>query len=1328
MKRLSEHTTRILSLLLTMIMLAVMLPLAVITVSAPQPVYAACTAQTTIYNFSSGGGTNKWCWEGLVYSADWNSGHPTSPSNFATSYGYAAGGSSAYTAVSISDNSWWKSSISHDTGCCVNDRNGELFTFKINEASLAITNIQVTWEGHGTTGLTTYQTTEKLWHASASTWNQLHDQTNIVSDTTWTDNIASGCSGYIDGTGNLSVFVASERSGISGSCGIWTDKIEVNITYVSSYTLTYTAGSYGSISGTSPQTVSCGASGSAVTAVPVACYHFVNWNDSSTSNPRTDTNVAANISVIANFAINTSTLTVNSSNSVGGSTSGGGSNINCGTNSSVSATANPCYHFVNWTQTAGLAGNITIWTNTSPTTNIMVNGTANVTANFAINTSTLTVNASPSAGGSPSGTGPYSCGGTASISANNNSCYTFVNWTATSGAGNITIADANSASTTVTVNGTATVTANFAVKTRTLTITSDANGSVNTPGIGTFTYNCGQNVSIIATANSCYAFANWTGDTGNITNVNAASTTITMNGNYSIQANFVWNCYTMTVFNSGGIWTVPTCVNSVQVLVVAGGGGGGGAATAYYSGGGGGGGGISYSASYSVTPGKQIAVVVGAGGYGGNSSNSYIGQNGEGSSFNSTLTATGGGGGGAGTDGTRNGASGGCGGGGGVSTIGFGSYGSGTQGQHGGSGFEDGTSGHNAAGGGGGNSAVGATGTSQKGGNGGSGGDPSGTFGPSYGESGVFAGGGGGGAYKTGGSKGAGGGGAGASSSESMNGLPGDSATPNTGGGGGGGGGGWGATNVNGGNGGNGIVIIRYTLCANYTLTTSAGSGGTVTNPGVGTYTYTDGALVNIVANPNPCYSFVNWTGNTSTITDPNSCSATITISGNYSIQANFNMSIYTLSVSANPSEGGSPSFDGSGSYTCGTVVNIYANTNNATYTFAGWTPPSGIANASAETTTVNMTQNRSFIAQYTLKPTPTPNPSTTPVTTGGGNSTLFLSWHITQGNFSLSKTAAYIVANMTAGNKDSMGKYLQKQLTIHISQRPSAAQSIWGDSPLYAASGLFISGNNNVISGDIRINGTVNVTGSANQIAGTLACQLLLNDPPPYSGLTFTLPLQNCTSGAMPDIGNQQSYFKTDLAAVIASGTAVGNYSTNEYVFPTDANLTTDTVSVYDPTTNTNSTVSVYTSSNRTLNTGLYYSPGTITLSGSGISGNVTFIANKIVITNSGGSSYNDVISLKPYRNDYNDLLFWANGSQGTLSGSGDGDIQINGAAANNPCVDLEGVLYAPNGEMELAGSGVKYWNTGLTYVIYRATLDKGAVISKYITISGNYWYIFRW
>jgi hypothetical protein len=71
-----------------------------------------------------------------------------------------------------------------------------------------------------------------------------------------------------------------------------------------------------------------------------------------------------------------------------------------------------------------------------------------------------------------------------------------------------------------------------------LTINSTAGGNVTTPGEGTFSCNASEVVDLVATADSGYQFVNWTGDVGTIGDVDAASTNITMNGSYSITANF----------------------------------------------------------------------------------------------------------------------------------------------------------------------------------------------------------------------------------------------------------------------------------------------------------------------------------------------------------------------------------------------------------------------------------------------------------------------------------------------------------------------------------------------------------------------------------------------------------------------------------------------------------------------------------------------------------------------------------------------------------------------------------------------------------------------
>ena len=71
---------------------------------------------------------------------------------------------------------------------------------------------------------------------------------------------------------------------------------------VVAYTLSYSAGAHGSITGTSPQVVAPHGNGTEVTAVPNSGYRFVKWSDGSRTNPRTDRNATTDITVSAFFA------------------------------------------------------------------------------------------------------------------------------------------------------------------------------------------------------------------------------------------------------------------------------------------------------------------------------------------------------------------------------------------------------------------------------------------------------------------------------------------------------------------------------------------------------------------------------------------------------------------------------------------------------------------------------------------------------------------------------------------------------------------------------------------------------------------------------------------------------------------------------------------------------------------------------------------------------------------------------------------------------------------------------------------------------------------
>ncbi len=78
---------------------------------------------------------------------------------------------------------------------------------------------------------------------------------------------------------------------------------------INTYTLIYIAGEHGSLHGDTEQHIEFGGSGTPVGAVPDPGYHFVQWSDGVTDNPRTDSHVVSDLEVVAAFALTTYKLT-----------------------------------------------------------------------------------------------------------------------------------------------------------------------------------------------------------------------------------------------------------------------------------------------------------------------------------------------------------------------------------------------------------------------------------------------------------------------------------------------------------------------------------------------------------------------------------------------------------------------------------------------------------------------------------------------------------------------------------------------------------------------------------------------------------------------------------------------------------------------------------------------------------------------------------------------------------------------------------------------------------------------------------------------------------
>ena len=306
-----------------------------------------------------------------------------------------------------------------------------------------------------------------------------------------------------------------------------TENVSVTANFeINTYTLTYTAGTGGTISGDTSQTVIYGEDGTEVEAVPNTGYHFVNWSDSSAENPRTDENVTANISVTANFAINTYTLTYTAG--TGGTISGDTSQtVNYGEDGTeVEAVPNTGYHFVNWSDSS----------TANPRTDENVTANISVTANFAINTYTLqySAGANGTLSGDTSQTVDYGTSGSP-VTANAAAGYHFVDWS--DGSAENPRTDEN-------VTGNISVTANFAINTYTLTYLAGPNGSLS--GITTQTVNHGASGSpVTANAAAGYHFVDWSD--GSAEN---PRTDENVTANISITANFAINTYTLQ-YNAG---------------------------------------------------------------------------------------------------------------------------------------------------------------------------------------------------------------------------------------------------------------------------------------------------------------------------------------------------------------------------------------------------------------------------------------------------------------------------------------------------------------------------------------------------------------------------------------------------------------------------------------------------------------------------------------------------------------------------------------------------------------------------------------------------------
>jgi uncharacterized repeat protein (TIGR02543 family) len=167
------------------------------------------------------------------------------------------------------------------------------------------------------------------------------------------------------------------------------------------------------------------------------------------------------------------------------------------------------------------------------------------------------------------------------------------------------------------------------------------------------------------------------------------------------------------------------------------------------------------------------------------------------------------------------------------------------------------------------------------------------------------------------------------------------------------------------------VANFSQNLGTQYTITANANptAGGTVSGAG----TYNENGTCTLTATAATGYTFVNWTKDGVAVSTNATYSFTVT--GDATYVANFALNSYEVAATANPTAGGTIS--GAGTYSHGATVTLTATANEG-YTFTNWTR-NGVAVSTNATYSFTVTGDAAYVANFTLNSytvTATANPT----------------------------------------------------------------------------------------------------------------------------------------------------------------------------------------------------------------------------------------------------------------------------------------------------------------------------------------------------------------
>ena len=158
------------------------------------------------------------------------------------------------------------------------------------------------------------------------------------------------------------------------------------------------------------------------------------------------------------------------------------------------------------------------------------------------------------------------------------------------------------------------------------------------------------------------------------------------------------------------------------------------------------------------------------------------------------------------------------------------------------------------------------------------------------------------------------------------------------------------------------VSVAVYEIIPQYTITVAANptEGGDV--GGDGTYNHGESVTLEVVA-VEEGYTFNNWTLNGNVVSEDPSYTFDVTADGDY--VANFTQNTYEITVSANPQNGGT--VFGGGTYIHGETATLIATPSTATgYTFNNWTLNGNVVSEDPSYT-FYVTADGDYVANFTL-------------------------------------------------------------------------------------------------------------------------------------------------------------------------------------------------------------------------------------------------------------------------------------------------------------------------------------------------------------------------